>query len=302
MAVWFFGYSLGEDQGNNSYSADYHQQYATDRVERQCLASDISSLKLHECIQEQIESSYERQNASADIKAQERMAHWAVFMGIFTGLTVMITAVGVVFIRLTLHESIEANKAASDAAKATHATNAIMRQEQRSWLRIECGGPIGLQLRIAEDQQKYFWGTRLKIKVTNRGKMPAYNVRLYFDFHGYIDLDDYPQYRGQEALIARAIEGKDKQGYSNDLPRGQLFSVLYPDETITHERQNHGVVKDDRARHETLFLSVCVLYALDADKREWGYETRLYRVDRHYARIGPWVYRLVHQPEGTKIS
>jgi|GEM_PF-5406381 len=96
---------------NSAYSADYHEKYATDRIERECILGGKAGFELHECIQEQVKTSYEHHTAYADLKAQTRMANWAALMGVFTFFAMVFTGLGVVFVYRTLKVTREIGEA-----------------------------------------------------------------------------------------------------------------------------------------------------------------------------------------------
>lgn len=114
------GYNLGKDHADTEYSAGYHDNYAADRIDRECGGMDLATSKGHDCVEKQIQASVEHKTAYADLKSQERMAFWAILMGIFTGLTFFVTFAGVIFVAFTLDATRQTNAAAIDAAKAAN--------------------------------------------------------------------------------------------------------------------------------------------------------------------------------------
>lgn len=161
---YHFGYRLGEDAGNSVYSAEYHDNYATDRIERECIGNNLTGFELRECMEEQVKDSYEYQTAYNGLKSQERMAFWAVLMGVFTGLNVLVTGVGVVYVAKTLRatsDTLDATRvmasdqkrigdsqvaASNEAVSAAREANRVAAQQFRSgfkpWISVEVKGPF----------------------------------------------------------------------------------------------------------------------------------------------------------------
>lgn len=102
IAGYILGFQLDEEYGNAEYSADYHEQYATDKTQRECLGGDLAGRELHDCIEHQVVTSYEHHTAYTDLAAQTRMANWAMIMGVLTGAGVLVTLAGVIYVALTL--------------------------------------------------------------------------------------------------------------------------------------------------------------------------------------------------------
>jgi hypothetical protein len=118
-AAFYVGSQLGEEFGNAEYSADYHEQYASEKIERECINEGLAGRELHDCIQHQVQTSYEHHTAYADLAAQSRMANWAMVVGVLSGITVFVTGAGVFYVALTLNAARTANETAHNAVVAT---------------------------------------------------------------------------------------------------------------------------------------------------------------------------------------
>lgn len=124
------GYFRGVDH-TKSVSADQaskiHHENTESRIAQSC--NGLSGIDLSDCVNRQITTSGEYQRAEQDKAAQEKMALWALWLLILTAVTSGVSVVAVVFVAQTL-------KATRDTLAQTAEANAIMRQEQRPWLKI----------------------------------------------------------------------------------------------------------------------------------------------------------------------
>ena len=111
--------------------------------------------------------------AEADLQAQQDMVFWATLMFAATVATVIITAIGVWFVKRTLQETMKAVRETSDATVAMREANAIARESARRQTRAYVS---------AEDHQCINFGIgrtpNFRCKIYNRGQSPAYEVRI----------------------------------------------------------------------------------------------------------------------------
>ena len=108
LVSWQLG-SIHVQRLENEYRAAYYEQYAEDRVAREC--AGLAGPPLIKCVHEEIESAREHERSERDIDAQMQMAKWAFWLLILSVFTVIVTGLGVVFVWQNLEEDRKANKA-----------------------------------------------------------------------------------------------------------------------------------------------------------------------------------------------
>lgn len=126
LIVGVLAFELASDRERTRYeqqrTADYAQN-AEAHIQRTCVGMDAVAQAV--CIREIVKATNEHQRAERDLSAQQEMARWALYMLIATVATVIVTGVGVYYVRRTLAESVRATNAAVDAAKAGLKANEI---------------------------------------------------------------------------------------------------------------------------------------------------------------------------------
>ncbi|MEP2470574.1 hypothetical protein [Roseobacter sp.] len=108
----------------NEYEASKYADRAQDRMDRICVGLD--GVELLHCEYEVEQPERENYGAQKDLRAQWYMAIWAGFMTLFTFGTLIVTSLGVHFVRQTLHQSAATNESAAGAAIAANKANEIM--------------------------------------------------------------------------------------------------------------------------------------------------------------------------------
>lgn len=132
-------YTLGTLNGRESERreqtpASYSQSAKAD-AERACVGLD--RVALFECVYERVEASQEQARGEQDLSAQQRAATSALASTVIAFLTLVITAVGVWFVKGTLEATLEAVKDTSEATEAMRVANRISSNSQRPWIDIE---------------------------------------------------------------------------------------------------------------------------------------------------------------------
>jgi hypothetical protein len=111
-------------------AASRYADRAQQRIDRTCIG--LSGIDTLHCEYEIEKPERENHRAQKDLRAQRYMAIWAFFMTAFTLGTLIVTGLGVHFVRQTLVQAAATN----NAAKAALDANQIMRDEQRPWLKL----------------------------------------------------------------------------------------------------------------------------------------------------------------------
>lgn len=148
---------------NHRYATDEYAQRAEDRIRIYCggLEGSIRA----ECIAKTIDAVEEQRRAEEDLRAQNNMARstlWMMWASIFA---VILTFVGVVYVRRTLDQTVAANSAAQAAVSVTRE---IGKAQVRAYLSISDARVVNV----------YLSGhPKLILKVRNTGQSPAWGCR-----------------------------------------------------------------------------------------------------------------------------
>lgn len=139
----------------------------------------------------EVHAEREQQRADADLQAQQDMAFYALLMVVATVATVIITGVGVWFVKRTLDATLQAVKDTGEATQAMLEANRIAKDANRAWLTLD------LQHGFTNSQTD---GDRLlffaDLTISNIGRMPALGVAVEA-----IPIDDVDSYEDPKALF-----------------------------------------------------------------------------------------------------
>lgn len=116
------------------------------------------------CVHDVIQATNEHDRAENDLVAQTEMAWWAFWMAIVSGAALIITAVGIYFIRETLVETRKAVKAADDAVDVTQD---VGQAQVRAYVACQSA-------KFAVDLDAFWCAVTLK----NAGQSPAFDVEM----------------------------------------------------------------------------------------------------------------------------
>lgn len=132
VIVGILAFSSGrESERRNQTPASYAQAAKAD-AERACIGREGSAA--FECIYEKVESSQDQARGEQDLTAQQRAASAALSSAFVALLTLVMTGVGVWFVKGTLEATLKAVEGTSEATDAMREANNIARESQRPWL------------------------------------------------------------------------------------------------------------------------------------------------------------------------
>lgn len=258
------GRSKGQAEGEYSANSDTYARDAQENIEQRCILLD--PLRMAECIREIVDNHNESETAQRDIVAQTDMALWALAMAVLTAVTAAVTGIGVWYVRKTLTQANDTNKAAVAASTAANDANIIARQEQRPWVTVRWQVPCVFSVPDNGSTCEINW----LYDFENLGKSPAFRIRYEWAVYR---LDT--QYVGAGMIGVRDILSKAKR----NLMRMSMVPVLF-----AMEKTQNFSPANDRLTMEghdkgSFFLCCCVTYALDASNRYFGIEARAYQIE-----------------------
>ena len=149
------------------------QQISIDRIASACIG--IVGPEFPECISNQLAAYEASKPADEDLRAQQDMALWALWMFIASCFTVLVTGVGIYYVREMLEASRSANRA---AVRAVEVTRDIGQAEVRAYLGIE-------SLTFGVDNERNVF---LRVSARNFGQSPAIKVQAVFKIMGSTSL------------------------------------------------------------------------------------------------------------------
>lgn len=191
FGAFFLLYILGvlngrEAERRDQTPANYSQSAKAD-AQRACVGMEARAA--FECVYEKVEASQEQASTEQDLSAQQRAATSALASAVVAALTLVISIVGVWYVKRTLDATLEA---VQDTGKATIAMNdaneiankaiSLQRQntivDQRPWLSVE----VNKIYDIFFDNDVGSLRLAYILIVKNSGKTPALFTTSYVMF------------------------------------------------------------------------------------------------------------------------
>lgn len=188
VLIYATGRSVGMDVGRNEVSARQHYEETKGGALAACVG--LKSATLRECVIEAVEAAQHESESRQDLYAQQDMSKWAFWMMIISGLTFLVTGLGIVWIRDTL---IETRRAVSAADDAVIVTREVGENQLRPWVLFE-----RYEWGISEDgsfngvPHRHGWVFQLRWR--NYGKTPAKDMILISTYVFLRKADDLKQH------------------------------------------------------------------------------------------------------------
>lgn len=171
--AWHVSADLAEERIRGEKTAEYHDNYAEQAIDQECLGLELPALR--DCIHEQIETARDHERSEQDLDAQQAMARFTKVMGWTAVVGVVLGAGSVVLIFLTL-------RATQDMARET---TRIGEAQVRAYITIE-----NVKVNPRPKQDKVFW--ELFATIRNSGQSPARGIETF----AYVNFSDGPKMAG----------------------------------------------------------------------------------------------------------
>ena len=169
MIVWGLGATnLYSNQTQKSYN-EFNlktENHAREQLQSECVGIDVS--KQSECLSSAALAAKYSGFPKPDIQAQLDMAKWALWMVWISGIGLLITSIGVIYVAATLSETQRATKAAAQAANQALIANDQFKETSRVQLRAYVGA-------INVEINKISNGIHMQICIANSGQTPTRN-------------------------------------------------------------------------------------------------------------------------------
>lgn len=195
-----------------------HAERAQAYAKRACVGRNPSATT--ECVYQAIEASQETARAEQDLDAQQSMALWALMMMLVSAVTLIVTSVGVWFVKRTLDATFQAVEDTGKATKAMQEANDIARQNatiadsNRFWDSLQVStarkqadeanriaresAERQLRAYVVVDPKGAFMSNdpeingQVAFEISNTGQTPAYNICISSQVVlSYKSIDDF---------------------------------------------------------------------------------------------------------------
>jgi hypothetical protein len=239
MAVglaWGIGWSQAREQYWRQQIPAAYAAVAKNEARRVCRGTD--PVKVFECVNEKAETAAQAAHDRQDLSAQQRAASSALIAAIVGLLALIVTAIGVYFVKRTLDATLEAVADTGRATNAMLAANEIALRAQRPWLSLEIVqfGPFEVDV-----GGRVFVPCTLAVK--NHGASPALHIG---EVIGYmestadfkVDYEDFNR-KSVEAVKLSSVCIAPHQNI--EITRRLLVETKHPDAT--------GVIEGVRVRY-----------------------------------------------------
>lgn len=257
----FIAFSKGYQSADEEHAARHARRDTAEIVYRDCLEGSFDINMAKECANKAHSTSRESERAEQNLNAQREMAHWSrgmLWAAWLVGVvTILITSMGVFFVKRTLEQAGDTNRAAVDAAIAAREANQIMRDEQRAWVAVDFHADTTLRHMPASNTLML----PVRIVPQNLGNTPAANL--------YVDGRMKIVPKGDKTSISTAdyddLIREVIQSAQAGTIKGQLTETLFKGRPATlwqNGRYMHaslkGVSKDDiKSAYIALCVAVC---------------------------------------------
>lgn len=173
--VWGLGFLQGsESERRRQIPASYSRTAQAD-AQRTCVGTESSAI--FECVYEKVEASQEQARGEQDLSAQQRAAFAALASAVLALLTLVVTGIGVWFVKRTLDATLKAVQDTSEATEAMRESNRIAREsveaQMRAWVSFEYQSTE----RIVRSPNAILF--KFKGAFRNIGHTPAINFSYY---------------------------------------------------------------------------------------------------------------------------
>lgn len=204
--AWGVGWLQAREKYNREQSAAAYQAAANEDAKRSCVGSDPSTL--FECVDEKIKASYQARHDQEDLQAQQRAATSALASSVLGLIALILSGIGVWYVKRTLDATLEAVEDTSAATEAMLRQNEIaeeaMQRQLRAYVHIEA-----CRMLQFDDQRKPVF----RFKMVNMGQTPALQLRVKC----------YVKFTEQHPHEHKIFFNQDEVSSVNDLGGGGSF-------------------------------------------------------------------------------
>lgn len=191
--AWGVGSIQSHDQYDHVAARKALEAAALERSGQVCRGQNVPDVA--KCVAEEMRTARQIVHEARELKAQERSASSALIAVVISLFSLIVTAVGVYFLKRTLDATLQAVADTSDATKAMIRQNELMEDAQRPWLSVR----IVRMVNIGWDAENNLRCDYV-LEANNSGSMPAV---VAIPFVGMLPLEDGNFSR--DKLVARTL-------------------------------------------------------------------------------------------------
>lgn len=189
VLIYFLGLMNGREAEQRRQAPASYSQSAKSDAQRACVGRN--GVTLFDCVYERVEASQEQARGEQDLSAQQKSASAALASAVIALLTLVVTIIGVGYVRLTLKASLEAvAEATKGTGAALAAAEAGMRANQiaekvgeaqiRPYLLVETS-----DIKLAITRTGYSSNVAVQVPATNYGNTPAIDPSVSMNCWGH---------------------------------------------------------------------------------------------------------------------
>jgi hypothetical protein len=175
---WGVGWLQASEKQKRQQTPAAYQNGAKQHAQRTCIGIEPSAV--FECVYEHVETAKQTAHDEQDLSAQQRAASSALAAAAIAFFTLIITGIGVWFVKRTLEATLEAVEDTGRATDAMHDANEIARMAYnanvRPWLSLKLITEK-TTLRWSEAEEGFIFGIGLNTQ--NEGGSPAIDVTFW---------------------------------------------------------------------------------------------------------------------------
>ena len=133
--AWGLGWLQAREEYKRKYATEAYKRAAQRDAESACIGTDPRAV--FKCVNEKAETAYQTAHDEQDLSAQQRAASSALASVVLTFFSLILSGVGVWYVKRTLDATLEAVEDTSDATQAMMRQNEIAEKAQRAWITID---------------------------------------------------------------------------------------------------------------------------------------------------------------------
>lgn len=132
-------YDMGASYERAGFDSEQNRvayaESTTSKVAAEC--GDLTGSIQLRCVEEAVKASAEYQQGERDLEAQRGMSDWAFWVSVIAGFQLLVTVVGLIYIKGTLDATRDAVGETGKATDAMNLQNELAEQRMRAWLRAD---------------------------------------------------------------------------------------------------------------------------------------------------------------------
>ncbi|MBF5090461.1 hypothetical protein F1640_10635 [Novosphingobium sp. NBM11] len=184
---WGIGWLQAREEYKRENTPTAYAEAAKKDAERACVG--VEPRAVFECVNEKTEAAYQTAHDEQDLSAQQRAASSALASSVLSFFSLLLSGIGVWYVKRTLDATLQAVKDTGDATdemrKANAISNRIAEAELRPYLFVDHLKLIDIKRftdEIEEDGESKTipngFSARVSIHLRNYGKVPARNIHV----------------------------------------------------------------------------------------------------------------------------